>query len=889
MSERFQIHLQGTADTQKWLQAEGQLRKLDSAADEFISSLRQGVGIDLGGKLVNSISKLPQLFDGFLQRGFEFNKTMATSEGGLANILAKFMKLDAQAAKQEAAKAMAKIVEWEPKAAGSLQDLVQGFMATVGAGQAAGVSVEQNVELVGKFANALAALGMDASQLTQEMRAIFTGNITPDAQLAKTLEITPQAIQKAKQAGQLYEYLNKQIGTLGATAAGPGVVLSSLNSVIDKTAGALSKGLFNELIEGAELLTEALSDPAITSGLEAAGVGIGKLVSQGVNLSLWAAQNAPLLLNVAEGAVRVGAALAGIKLATLIAGLVLKAQRWAMVTTAVTANTTALAANTTAAAANAAAAPAAAAAGKAGGVAMGKSWAAGFKGLLGGLMPAIVIGLTMKIMSQASEIMSQFADWQNQNRVNARNLQERKSAPEVLKDTIGQASTPTDVNAARRLGEIMLRDARRAGDEVLVNRVNAIMGKFDQLVGKQVDHKKAAEEAAAAQDAFNAALVEGKAAAGDSAAKIQLATDSVAALVKKLEEATKKKLDASTFEALIKSLDAIDKTQADEATVKNVGKLIAAAGELRDLKAAAAKEAEQQAAKAKSDADDLLKKQIEQLELQARVLESAGHAAAARDATARAKAMRLGADLAAQGLDPAAAAGVVKSESEKSRAEEVSKKQRALELAAIEDDIAAKRAAGDKAGAEAAQDRLKVLQLARQHEESLGLTRSQAEARARQRVADERAANEREQLSKDFTSGKRAGGRGGAAPLSAADRWGDLRKNSGLRSEGGSLKAFNELQKTPLRDTFHFPLLDAFAASQRPQGTETGPQQTQGGGADVAGAAKQAAQSAAQMAQASAAKDAAVFAELTQLRSKLDLVKAQAERLQSQLANSNRS
>lgn len=669
MAEVFKIHLQGTSDTQQWLKAEGQLRKLDNAANDFISSLKQGVGIDLGGKLVNSIAQLPNLFTSVLQRGYEFNKTMAQSEGGLANILGKFMKLDAVAAKQEAAKAMAAISEWEPKAAGSLQDLTQGFMATVGAGQAAGITVEQNVELVGKFANALAALGMDASQLTQELRAIFTGNITPDAQLAKTLEITPQAVKAAKDAGTFYEFLNKQLGTLGDTAAGPAVVLSSLQSVIDKAAGSLSKGLFNELIDGAENLTDALSDPAITRGLEEAGVGIGKLVEQGVNLSLWAVQNAPLLMQVAEGAVRIGAAIAGIKLATLIAGLVLKAQRWAMVTTAVTANTAALAANTTAAAANAAAAPAAATAGKAGGVAMGGAWAAGFKGVLGGLMPAIVIGLTMKLMSQASEILSQFADWEKQNSANAKNLQERKSAPEVLKDTIEQAGTPTDVNAARRLGEIMLRDAKRDGNDVLVNQVNAIMGKFDQLVGKQVDHKKAADEASAAQAAFNAALISGQAAAGDSAAQIKLATDSVDGLVKKLEEASGAKLDASSFESLMKGLQGMDASKLDDAAAKNVTKLIEEAARLRDLKAAAADEeaqacddlaeqARQNAQDALEQAEELRQKKIEQLELEARLLEAAGKTAAARNARAQAEAL----GLERQGLSPATARGLVQAE-----------------------------------------------------------------------------------------------------------------------------------------------------------------------------------------------------------------------------------
>ena len=668
-----------------------------------------------------------------------------------------------------------------------------------------------------------------------------------------------------------------------------------------------------------------LDDPDIKEGLKEVGVDIGKLVEQGVNLSVWAVQNAPLLLRVAEAALKVGGAIAAIKLTTIIAGLALKAQRWAMVTAAVQANTTALAANSAAANANATAGvggaagrvagagaaaavvvpntAAATAAGKAGGVAMATGWAAGFKATLSAALPLIILGLTMKIMSQGGEIMSLLSEWDKTNKANSDNLQNRKDPTEYLRDAIGKASTPKDVEEARRLGEIMQRDAKADGNEVLLNQLNAIMSKFDELVGKQVDHKKATEDAEAAEKAFAAALLEGKAAAGDNAAKIDLAAAAVDNLAKKLGDVSGSKVDTSSFESLLKSLQELDKTKLSEEDAKNVAKLIDLAGNLRDLKADAAKEAESQAEKQKKAADDLREAEIKKLELQSRAAEAADKEALARDLKARAEAIALRAELEAQGMAPATAAGVVKAEQGKDQAKrdkeagkEQYRKELAVQVADLEDKIAERRAEGDKAGERALQDRLSALNLARQLEDQLGISRADAEDRARARVANERAASERDELKNDAGKGGRK-----KHHVSQPDPW-MLTHNDGLRSNGkgpSSLDGFEARQQTSLRTSFEFPALDAFADKQKddpgagagaagatPQ--KDGGKDSGGGNSNVAGAAKQAADAAAKARDASAKSDAQLLAEIQRLSNELKELAQQHQQTASQLAN-NRS
>ncbi|WP_009960156.1 hypothetical protein [Verrucomicrobium spinosum] len=105
-------------------------------------------------------------------------------------MLAKFQGLNKEAAKQEAAKAMAAINRIEPETAAGLNDLVQGLLATAASAQSAGVSTEENIELVGMFANALANTAIPAEQLSQELVAGFrrpsgtSGNADPEPVVA---------------------------------------------------------------------------------------------------------------------------------------------------------------------------------------------------------------------------------------------------------------------------------------------------------------------------------------------------------------------------------------------------------------------------------------------------------------------------------------------------------------------------------------------------------------------------------------------------------------------------------------------------------------------------------------------------------------------------------
>lgn len=209
----------------------------------------------------------------FIKRGLDFNQTMRDSESAIAKVIGQFQGLNDAAAQNEAAKAMQQLVALEPKAAGTLNTLVDGFMSTLAASQSAGLSVDQNIDLVGRFANAMANANIPTEQLGQEMRSIVTGNIGADSSLARILGITNEMITQARDAGNVYGFLTAKIGKLGEAGDTAAVAFSSLESAVNAAAGAMTKGLFDAVLEGAKNLTETIDSSR--QSFESLGAGIG--------------------------------------------------------------------------------------------------------------------------------------------------------------------------------------------------------------------------------------------------------------------------------------------------------------------------------------------------------------------------------------------------------------------------------------------------------------------------------------------------------------------------------------------------------------------------------------------------------------------------------------
>jgi hypothetical protein len=386
-------------------QVQGKLKGMTKAAEDFVSALKAGVGIDLGGKLVSSLQEIPRVLQEAVASGVRFNAELESAQLGIAAIYKqfatdKFPTFDAAA--EGAGKAVDALREKAAMTSATFSDLLGAYQSTVGTLYAAGINdLKRQVDTVGLLANAVAAVVSDKSQLVQETRAILTGNITSDAQAARTFGITSQDIATAKEAGQLYEFLEKKLSAFaeaGERSAGTfDVAVGNLGETIKAVEAELTKPIFDALKAGVIALDAELQKPEVVNGLRAIGFEVTALVKGGAELLKWAINNASALQSLAHGATTLGAALAAMALSKLVTGLgawgvaiVTTAIATARSTAALGAETAALAANTAAQAANATARGANTAAGGAG--AVGQSLRAGVNTL-----PASVAGAGIPI------------------------------------------------------------------------------------------------------------------------------------------------------------------------------------------------------------------------------------------------------------------------------------------------------------------------------------------------------------------------------------------------------------------------------------------------------------------------------------------------------------
>lgn len=236
---------------------QAKLKQAGSSVKSFGTESRASLsGIDLGKAfaVTGGIAGLTSL----VKIGFDFNKTMKDGEVAIGNVLKTFKGLSDAGAKSEAARVVQLIAEAEPRAAGGLQELTQGFIASAAAAANAGLNVEENVDLVARFANALSNSGLPLDQLNQEIRSVLTAQISGDSFVGKLLEgkgLNNERIKQLTQEGTLYGEIVKQLGAMGEAGDTSAVAFSTLESGVKKALGALTSGMFDEAVEGAKTLS----------------------------------------------------------------------------------------------------------------------------------------------------------------------------------------------------------------------------------------------------------------------------------------------------------------------------------------------------------------------------------------------------------------------------------------------------------------------------------------------------------------------------------------------------------------------------------------------------------------------------------------------------------
>jgi hypothetical protein len=162
-------------------------------------------------------------FLGFIKEGIEFNRQIEQSRIGFAGILTSIAQIrNEQGALVDGAEKYANAVKLsnqllnELRIAGlqtvlTFQDLVQIAQGIMAPFLSAGGNLKEFSQFVVLLSNAVSAIGLPMNQVVQETRDLLMGTIDMNSQLARSLGITNEMVNKWREQGTLFQELTARL------------------------------------------------------------------------------------------------------------------------------------------------------------------------------------------------------------------------------------------------------------------------------------------------------------------------------------------------------------------------------------------------------------------------------------------------------------------------------------------------------------------------------------------------------------------------------------------------------------------------------------------------------------------------------------------------------
>jgi hypothetical protein len=162
-------------------------------------------------------------FVGFIKEGIEFNKQIEQAKIGFAGILTSIAQIrNEQGRLVEGAEKYANAVKLsnqllnELRIAGlqtvlTFQDLVQIAQGIMAPFLSAGGNLKEFSQFVVLLSNAVAAIGLPMNQVVQETRDLLMGTIDMNSQLARSLGITNEMVNRWREQGTLFQELTARL------------------------------------------------------------------------------------------------------------------------------------------------------------------------------------------------------------------------------------------------------------------------------------------------------------------------------------------------------------------------------------------------------------------------------------------------------------------------------------------------------------------------------------------------------------------------------------------------------------------------------------------------------------------------------------------------------
>jgi len=249
----------------------GGITSLAGAFSRFAPQILAATGAYL------SLGKAMETVSNFVNRGFDFNKTMETASLGIASILSatqeivtaegrRLQGVEKLNAAQAISRGLMKDIQiMGLQTAATTRDLVDGFQMILGPATQAGMSLDQTKKAMIGIVQAFGALGIPLEQLSAESRSLFDGDIKlGQDRLAGFLGITKELVLEWQKQGVYFDKLNEKLEAFrvagDATAKTWTGLSSNLAESFDVIAGRSTEGLFDSAKTAVSEITGLLID-----------------------------------------------------------------------------------------------------------------------------------------------------------------------------------------------------------------------------------------------------------------------------------------------------------------------------------------------------------------------------------------------------------------------------------------------------------------------------------------------------------------------------------------------------------------------------------------------------------------------------------------------------
>lgn len=292
-----------------------ELRQAESVLRKFGEALRTGFGIDIAARITQALSRLPALMRGFVETGIQFDSTIASAQIGLSGILKKFGGSEFATFESALVRANDLVEQLKINAretTADFTDLLAAYQAMAGPMFAARVPVARQVELTTLIAQSVAGLGIGAGgregyQLMQEGRALLTGNLGPDSQLARIVlnsDAKRAEYRSALASGRIFEFLKRELADFGEAGKRAATALSgassNLRDILQQAAGAGMEGAYEAVTQMFLSLQSAVG----SEGFQAGARQLGQMAESVIKVGGKAAESAARNMDVIASAIQ---------------------------------------------------------------------------------------------------------------------------------------------------------------------------------------------------------------------------------------------------------------------------------------------------------------------------------------------------------------------------------------------------------------------------------------------------------------------------------------------------------------------------------------------------------------------------------------------------------